>query len=528
LALQPAYADAHSSLGSLALSTGHVAEAIRSYRQALELNPRLAEAHYGLGTALHEQGELDEAAACCRRALEVSPNDAKAYINLGNALIAQGNTSDATAAYRRAAELAPDDAAAHSNVLCTMYFSPEYDAKAILAEHVRWNDRFAKPLSALVEPHGNDRSPERRLRIGYFSLGFHEGSTTALLLPLLEAHDHEHFETFCYAGAGHEDATTARCRKSADAWRNTGGLSDADFAKTVRDDRIDILVDLTMHLAGGRLLAFARKPAPIQVTYLAYPGTTGLSAMDYRLTDPLLDPPAGDLSVYSEESVRLPQTYWCYRSPFGAPEVNGLPSARAGHVTFGCLNSFCKASRLTLDAWSDLLRALPDAKLLLYANAGEYRDSVRERFAAGRIAPERITFVGKVSQPEYLRIYHRVDIGLDPFPYGGGATTCDALWMGVPVVTLVGAAAVGRGGLSIMSNVGLKELAASDYEQYVRIAVELARDLPRLENMRLTMRERMSQSALMDAAGFARNVEAAYRAMWRRWCGGSLAWCEPS
>jgi protein O-GlcNAc transferase len=243
--------------------------------------------------------------------------------------------------------------------------------------------------------------------------------------------------------------------------------------------------------------------------------------MDYRLTDPYLDPPGQNEQFYSEKSIRLPETYWCYRPPIETPDVNSLLALEARHVTFGCLNNFCKVTEPTLLAWSRLLRALPESQLLLHAYAGSHRDQVRDFFGRHHVAAERLTFVDKVSLSEYFRIHERLDVALDPFPYGGATTTCDALWMGVPVVSLKGLTAVGRNGLSILANVGLTDLVANDTDQYVRIAVELASDLPRLKKLRADLRERMQASPLMDAPRFVRAVEAAYREMWQRWCAKS-------
>jgi predicted O-linked N-acetylglucosamine transferase (SPINDLY family) len=290
------------------------------------------------------------------------------------------------------------------------------------------------------------------------------------------------------------------------------------LADAVREDRIDILVDLTMHMAQNRVLVFARKPAPVQVAYLAYCGTTGLPAMDYRLTDRYLDPPQHAAELYSEQSVWLPETYWCYRPVIATRPVSGLPAMARGEVTFGCLNNFCKVTALTLAAWSRLLRAVPQSRLLLHAPAGKARERVRGLLAGEGVAPERVLFADKRPVADYFRIYEQVDVALDPFPYGGGTTTFDALWMGVPVVSLAGQTAVGRGGLSILSNLDLAELVAHDPVQYVGIAAELAGDLPRLGGLRATLRERLQGSPLMDAPRFARNLEAAYRAMWQRWC----------
>ena len=471
LELKPDYAEAHNNLGVALKDQGKLDEAVACYRRALELKPDYAEAHNNLGVAFKDQGKLDEAVACYRRALELKPDYAEAHNNLGVAFKDQGKLDEAVACFRRALELKPDFAAAHSNLVYTQMFCPGYDAQTLYEEHRRWNRQHAEPLEKFIQPHLNDRSPDRRLRIGYVSPDFRRHPVGRFLLPLLESHDHQSFEIFCYASVRIPDAMTDRCRAHADVWRDVLGLSDEQVAHAIRQDQIDILVDLTMHMANNRLLVFARKPAPVQVTYLAYCGTTGLSTMDYRLTDPYLDPPGRDERFYCEQSVRLPETYWCYRPPVETPPVNALPALEAGHVTFGSLNNFCKVSSAALAAWSRLLQAVPGSRLLLHAHAGSHRERVRRFLTEQGISAERVVFVDFQPTAEYFGVYRQIDVALDPFPYGGGTTTCDALWMGVPVVSLAGQTAVGRGGVSILSNVGLPELVAQDSEQYVRIAV---------------------------------------------------------
>jgi predicted O-linked N-acetylglucosamine transferase (SPINDLY family) len=523
LELKPEFAEAHNNLGVALKGRGKLDEAVACYHRTVELKPDFAEAHNNLGVALGEQGKLDEAVACYRRALDLRPDYAEANNNLGNAWKDQGKLDEALACYRRALELKPDYAAAHSNLVYTQVFYPRCDAQTLDEELRRWNRQHAEPLGKLVQPHSNDPSLQRRLRIGYLSPDFRGHPVGRFLLPLLESHDHQSFEIFCYASARVSDAITDRCRAHADVWRDVPGLSDEQVAQTIRQDRIDILVDLTMHMADNRLLVFARKPAPVQVTYLAYCGTTGLGTMDYRLTDPYLDPPGGDERFYCERSVRLPETYWCYRPPAETPPVNVLPASEAGQVSFGSLNNFCKVSSPALAAWSRLLQAVPGSRLLLHVRGGSHRDRVRTFLAEQGVSVERLVFIDFLPMDEYFAVYQRIDLALDTFPYGGGTTTCDALWMGVPVVSLAGQTAVGRGGVSILSNVGLPELLAQDCEQYVRIAVDLAKDLPRLSELRATLRGRMQECPLMDAPRFARSIEAAYRDMWRRWCTGQVS-----
>ncbi len=547
---------AWNNLGNVLKDQGRLAEAVGCYRQAIRINPDYPPAQFNLGTALVGQGQLGEAVVCFQKVLTGNPNHMLAHhnlglillnevlyahgplasrrehfqaignYNLGVALFQQGRIADTISRYRQALDLNPNFVAAHTNLIYALLFRPDTDPRTLYEEQRRWNERHAQPLAKFIAPHPNDRTPERRLRVGYVSPDFRVHPVGRFMLPLLAAHDHAHFEIFCYSSALVPDALTAQCKKHADGWRDVGDASDEQIADLVRQDSIDILVDLTMHMAGCRLLVFARKPAPVQVTYLAYPGTTGLDVMDYRLTDAYLDPPDCDERFYSEKSIRLPGIFCSYKEMSEAPAVAPLPALKAGYVTFGCLNSFLKLTLPTLAAWSVLLEKMPRARLLLHADADIDRGWVVDFFKQKSVSPDRVSFMGKLPTVEYFRAYERVDIALDAFPYGGGTTTMDALWMGVPVVSLAGDQAVSRLGLTIMSNLGLPESIAADVDQYEKIALDLAGDLPRLGALRGSLRERMRSSPIMDATGFARNVEAAYRTMWQNWCAGVPANCR--
>ena len=518
LELKPDFAEAHYNLGLALKEQGMVDEAVACYRRALELKPDYAKAHNNLGNAFREQGKLDEAVACCRRALELRPDFAEAHYILGNAFKDQAKLEEAVASYRRALELKPSYVEAHSNLVYALNFCPGYDAKTIYEELRRWSRQFAEPLAKFIQPHSNDRSLDRRLRIGYVSPDFRDHAESFFTVPFFAAHDHDNFEIFCYADVIHPDGTTARLRESADVWRDIAGLTDEQIAQRVREDRIDILVDLTMHMAHNHLLVFARKPAPVQVCWLAYQGTTGLSAIDYRLTDAHVDPPGLNDRYYAEESIRLPDSFACYDPLTSEPAVNALPALERGQITFGSLNNFCKLNAEVLRLWAQVLKAVDHSQIMILAAEGTHRQDTLDLLRHAGVAPERVILVGKRSRPQYLQLYQRIDIGLDTFPYNGQTTSLDAFWMGVPVVTMVGKTAVGRAGLSLLRSLGLPELIADTPEQFTRVAVELAGDLPRLSNLRATLRERMRQSPLMDASHFARNAEAAYRAMWQRWC----------
>ncbi len=518
LQFNPHDAEAYSGLGNALGKQANFDEAAACFRRALEIKPDFAEAHYNFGNFFKVQAKPEEAIACYRRALEIKPDIAEAHLNLGVALKDQGNLDEAIAACRRALQVKPDYVQAHSNLLYDLQFSPQYDAETIYQEHLRWNARHAAALANSIRPHSNDRSPRRRLRIGYVSPNFWHHAESFFLAPLLAAHDHHDFEIFCYAEVQCPDRITAQLRTYADVWRDIAGLTDEQVSPLVRQDRIDILVDLTMHMACNRLLAFALKPAPVQVCWLAYQGTTGLATMDYRLTDAYVDPPGLYDRYYVEESIRLPDAFGCYDPLTTEAAVGALPALDHGCITFGSLNNFCKVNPTLLTLWSQVLKAVDGSRLLLRAAEGSHRGRTLRLLQEQGIAPERVTFVGWQPRAEYLELYRQIDIGLDTVPYNGQTTTLDSFWMGVPVITLMGPTAVGRAGMSLLTNLGLPELIAGSPEQFVRIAKDLAGDPPRLGNLRSSLRERMQNSPLMDGPRFARHVEAAYRLMWRRWC----------
>jgi predicted O-linked N-acetylglucosamine transferase (SPINDLY family) len=522
LALQPKHAEALHFLGVIAHQSGRHVLAVDLIRQAIALTPNNPAAHSNLGEAYRTMSRLDEAIASYRRAIELQPDYSQTHDNLGNALRDRGQLDEAIASYRRALELEPERAGAHSNLVFALHLHPGHDGRSISEEQRRWNRRFSDPLKSYLQPHANERSPERRLRIGYVSPDFRDHAVGRCLLPLFERHDRERFEILCYSGVTRPDWVTERLRARAGKWRSTVGVPDDRLAETIREDAADILVDLSLHTAGNRLPVFARQSAPVQVAWLAYPGSTGLPGIGYRLTDACMDPPGEKPAWSSEEPVRLPGCWCCYQPADETPEINGLPALSARGVTFGSLNNFAKMHDGPLALWARVLEAVNGSRLLMLCPEGSARDRVRAFFDARGIAAERIELARIAPRREYLALYHQIDIGLDPFPYNGMATTCDALWMGVPVLTLPGVTPASRAGFSLLSSIGLGELAAQTEEDFVRMAVELAGDIPRLADLRATLRRRMLASPLMDAPRFAQNVEAAYRSMWRAWCKGKV------
>jgi protein O-GlcNAc transferase len=516
IALRPDGAVYRNNLGQILERLERGDDAAQAYDAALALDPHYAEACNNRGHLLQRRDRLADAEADFRKAIRLDPRYAEPHTNLGNLLKDRGELDEAIASYRRAIALRPDLSLLHSNLLLTLHYHRDYSPADLLREHRQWADRHVAPLIGARQPHGNAPDPERRLRIGYVSPDFREHALARFVLPAFERHDRAHVEIFAYSDVARPDAVTALIETEVDHWRDVHAQSDDRLADTVRDDRIDVLVDLAAHSAHNRLLVFARKPAPLQVTYLAYCSTTGVDAIDYRLTDRFLDPPGEGEAHYTESSVRLPGCYWCY----SAPPVATPPSTErgAGPPTFGCLNNFAKVTDATLSLWTQLLRRVPEASFVLYARGENHRERVRAAFRQAALAESRVSFVGWQSLQDYLETYRRIDVALDPFPYAGGTTTCDALWMGVPVVSLTGSTAVSRAGSTLLTHAGLPECVARNEAEYLELAARLLRDGARLSTLRAGLRERLSTSPVMDARTFTRGLEATYRQMWRSWC----------
>lgn len=485
------------------------------FRQIITHSPS-AEAYFNYGKVLKDLGRLDESADAYRHAIALRPDLSEAYNNLASVLKETGQLDEALSCYRKSLSLRPDQRV-FSNPLYLLWFLPQYDATRILEEHRAWGRMCSESVAKFSHPHV-DRNPARRLRIGYVSPDFRAHVVGFNLLPLFREQENEQFEVFCYSNVAAPDALTQQFRSLANHWREIRSLDDQRAAELVHADQIDILVDLSLHMSENRLSVFARKPAPIQVTFGGYPGTTGLPEIDYRLTDPFLDDPAQEPS-YSEESIYLPHSFWCYR-PFHQLPITPLPALRNSYITFGCLNNFSKVNEQVLELWARVMAELPESRLILMSRPGSHRQRTLNAFAKCEISSGRLRFVDFQPLEDYLQTYHEIDIGLDTFPYNGHTTSLDSYWMGVPVVTLKGGTVVGRAGYSHLSNLGLADLVANNPEKFVATAVKLASDMGRLATSRNELRDRMRASPLMNAEGFARGIEGAYRQMWRKWRGG--------
>lgn len=508
----PRHHQAWNLLGAIALVLEDGNTAAPFFERAAALQPTEAAYLSNCGEAYRRAGGLDDAEECCRAALEIDPRHASAHHNLALTLGALGDVEQAHAAFQAALAIRPDFMSARSNLLFLLCHHPGVEPATVLEEHRRWDELHARPIATTTTRpvvRGDSRRP---LRIGYVSADLWRHAIAHFLEPLLAHHDPGAFEVFCYHNSRREDDVTHRLRACVPHWRDVAGSNDEAVARQVVDDGIDILVDLSGHTAGNRLCVFARKPAPVQVSYLGYLNTTGLQCMDFRITDVHADPPGASEAWHTERLLRMPHSQWCYRPPQDTPDINPLPASARGTVTFGSLHNLKKINRSVIELWARLLERHPDSELLIAGlPAGATSGRLRERFAALGVEPARLQLIDKCNFDEYWRLYHRIDIALDAFPYNGATTTCESLWMGVPVVTLAGRYAAARSGASLLTSAGHPELIAESPEQYVGIAAGLASDVQRLARLRASLRPVMQQSPLMDEAGHTRAFEALLR-----------------
>jgi protein O-GlcNAc transferase len=516
----PQLAEAYCNLGLLLQSQHRNAEALPVLQEAVRLKPDFVEGHRALGSVYKELNRLSEALEALEQALALKPDDPSTYAVLAGVYLQQCRHKEAIQAYRKSAKLAPGVIAFHGNILMGLHYAPDFDPEETLREHKKWGDATQAAVAHLRRPYHRDRDLKRPLRIGYISGDFKLHSVSMFFEHVYNHHDHKRFQIYCYSNTPHSDMVTERMKEKADGWRDIYKIrSDVEVAELIHEDKIDILVDLAGHTAYNRLGVLALKPAPIQVTYLGYPNTTGLTLVDYRITDAYADPPGMTEKYHTEKLMRLPKSFLCYNPVDIFPPVSELPALSAGYITFGCCNNPTKITPNVVAVWAEILKRLPNARILL-KNMRYTDSSVREifwgHFEEHGVDRQRVHLVGdRQSIPEHLQIYSEIDIGLDPFPYNGTTTTCETLWGGAPVVVLAGNAHVCRVGVSILTNVGLPELVAQTPEEYVEIAVNLANDLERLRHLRHNLRDMMEKSPLRDPQGHARALERAYRQMWK-------------
>ena len=554
-AAAPDSPEAWGHLGQTRRNLGRSGEALGAFGRASRLRPEAPEYRVAVGNALSDLGRHAEAADVFEGVTHLTPEEPRLWVLLGNARYVLQHVTQAERAYRRALELVPDDLRVRNQLgnllvrtgrveeglalfirshelrglakgdlnpqLSQLQYGGRLSPEEVFEEHRAWGQALEEAAGP-VPVHANDRTPDRVLRVGYVSGDFRDHAVWKWFEPILEHRDRSKFKVVLYANDPRPDAVTGKAKSYADEWRDTSDVDDEAMKRLIMEDRIDVLVDLSNQTPRNRLRMFARKPAPVQATYLGTPGTSGLSRMDYLIIDPHVAPPGMTEHLNTEKLVRLPHCFGAWRPPQAAPEVNELPAGKNGFVTFGSFNFLAKLSAETLEMWSRVLRATPGSRLLIKSwGAGDegVRTRLREAIAKGGVGPERIETLGHAStQEDHLATYGRVDVALDTFPYHGTTTTCDAMWMGVPVVTLAGKAHVSRTGVSLLKNVGLDELIAESEGQYVKIASGLASDLPRLVGLRRTLRDRMARSRLTDGKALAADFERALRWMWEEYC----------
>jgi predicted O-linked N-acetylglucosamine transferase (SPINDLY family) len=525
LTADPNHALAHNNLGE-ALAETDPEKAAEHFRRAGELQPSLPDPWINLAQIFTRQGEPTPAVELVRGALTANARSADLHHALSRALMSAGRVRESIEHRRRAVELNPDDEVVHSGLLWALNYDAEISAREFFDEHVRWSARHADHLAAAFTRRDDD---ERRvnaaakcLRVGYVSGDFRAHAAAHFIEPVLAHHDASEFEVFCYSSSRKSDGVTERIRAHArGGWRDITNLSDDRAAQMIRDDQIDVLIDLAGHTRGNRLLLFARRPAPVQATWIGYSATTGMRAIDYWITDALLDPPGQSEPFATETIVRLPRTFTCYQPPPDSPPVVDSPAGRNGYVTFGSFNRVAKLNDGVLDVWSRVMLAVPRSRLLIMCPS--LRDEaifndLRARLSARGVDRGRLDVRPSSDMPEYLAMHGEVDIALDPFPFTGHTSTLHGLWMGVPVVTLAGKTHVARRGVSVMTNLDLADWVAASADDYVRIAERMAGDVDGLARLRRGLRERMLASSIMRYGEFARDLESAYREMWHKWC----------
>ena len=512
----PSHPDAWHLMALIARARGEPERAVDCAERAITAKPQFAEAKNTLGVALRALGRVTSALRAFEEAVKIKPAYVEAWYNAGNALQMLGRPTPAAECYEQALALAPALRDARSNLLLVMNYSPDFSREAIFSTYCK----LAPPASTAM-PHFNHPDPNRRLKIGYVSPDFRRHPVAYFFEPVLRCHDRTNFEVYCYDCHGSGDEVTSRIRAQTDHWRDITAVADEEAAKLVAADQIDILVDLANHTRGNRLEIFARKPAPLQVTWLGMPQTTGLDTMDFRITDALVDPVGLTEAIHTEGLLRLPNGALAFDADPAWPAVNELPAARNGYITFASFNNLAKVNPAVIAVWAQILLSIPEARLL-FAASGDQDDelsaAVRTRFMRHGLAGERIEFAGRQSLTDFLRLHHQVDVALDPFPCCGVTTTLHSLWMGVPVITLEGDTPVSRGGVGILGRLSLDEFVAQSEERYIAIATRMAVDTNYLATLRRSLRGRIAASIFSDPATVTRDLESAYRRIWQNWC----------
>ncbi len=555
--IQPGKAEAFFQLGRVLFRLGKLSQAAEAFGSSIALRPNHSDSYLQLAMVLHALGMNREIVIILRRLMEFDRNNPKAWTyltsayetltqyvdalnciqeaeglfpnepivirELGNVYYALGDLERARESVLKALEINPNLPETYSQLLFIQTHSPDVSPEEQFREHRAWADRFEAPYLGLTPVFPNSPEPERKLRIGYVSPDFKKHSVAYFIEPVLMSHDTSQYETYCYMSSAFRDKTTERIQSVASHWRSIAGVPDEGVLEILREDQPDILVDLSGHTSQNRLPLFARRAAPIQVAWIGYPNTTGMTHMDYRLVDKWTDPEGIADDFHSEKLIRLPHGFSVYLPPSDSPApVEELPADERGWILFASFNNLPKINDRVVETWSAILNRVPGSRLLIKCKQmGDEatRKVVASRFAKWGISEGRILNMSYVAETAgHLEAYNQVDIGLDTFPFNGATTTHEAVWMGVPVITLAGERHAGRVGVSILNRLGMPELIADTREEYIQIAVDLAHDRDRLRKLRTGMRQRVLSSSLVDKVLITRSVEEAYRKMWREWC----------
>lgn len=519
LDLNPDFADGHNNLGIILKDMSLLKEAQIHLIKAINLKPEYPEAYNNLGTVFLKSGYYNEAAENFKKAINYNPCYVGAYSNLALVMQDTFKFQEAEKNFKKALSLQPDDDQAHNNRNLCLNYSSIWSPSYVCEQHLKFEEQFGGLEVRTFLDFSNYKYSNNKLRIGYVSGDFKTHSVSYFFEPLLNHHNSDAVETYCYYNDTIIDDTTNRLMLQADHWRSIFSISDAEVVDLIKKDKIDILVDLSGHTPNNRLLVFAQKPAPIQVTWLGYPNTTGLSSIDYRFTDVIADPIGEADELHSETLFRLPNGFHCYKGSEAAVVSTELPQKNRGYITFGSFNNLSKTTPEVIKVWARILKAVPKSKLLLKSSKpNEDQDFYLRLFKNEGISEDRIEYYQRLpNKNDHLELYNSIDIGLDTFLFNGATTTCEALWMGVPVITLLGDRHVGRVGASILTNIGLTEFIAEDIEQYITIANKMAESPDYLQEIRKGLRQKMQNSPLCDGKSFARDIENTYQKIWNEY-----------
>ena len=522
IAIDPKNSQRHYILGGILDKTGASEKAIKSYQKAIKLKPDFIEALNNLGLVFKKNNQYQEAIQCFKKALYTHNESPTIWANLGNVYKESGQMALATDALEKAIAIDPSLTAVYSNLLLALNYNANIPPESIFQKHKQWEESYLKAHTKGDYAFTDRHAQQAKLNIGYISPDLHNHSVAYFVEPLLKEHDKKKYEIFAYYNNTKSDPTNKRLRSYVDHWQNVASLSDEQLADKVFEDKIDILVDLAGHSANNRLGVFARKPAPVQVSWLGYPNTSGLSAIDYRITDNIADPIGDSDKFNSETLIRLKDGFLCYRGrdDFLIPEK--IPYDKNGYITFGSFNNYVKVTPEVIRAWSDILKAVPDSKLIIKSNQLSdkiTKQSCQALFKKNGIALNRLTLLGFLPNPtDHMSYYSKVDIGLDPFPYNGTTTTFEALWMGVPSITFSGNNHASRVGASILSRIDLHSYITHDLEGYIALAKTKANELDELRVLRATLRSKMKSSVLCDEKRFTQELESTFQSIWTKFC----------